>query len=127
MERGTSTCALNIKNNTAKLQLQAGKDGHAQLKIRLSLTAGLLDYSKALPLNDGADTGDVPSGVFYAAEQKLTSEILSVFEKSRACGCDLFGLKEQLQKYKYRLYDELKDEVLHNAIVDVSVRFQSVR
>ena len=127
VERGTSTCALNIKNNAAKLQLQAGKDGHAQLKLRLSLTAGLLDYSKALPLNDGADTGDVPSGVFYAAEQKLTSEILSVFEKSRACGCDLFGARDLLIKRANKKHRRYADTILQNCTLTVDVHFKNVR
>ena len=124
---GDSTCTLTVKRNTPKTKFDVAKDGRATFKIELIMSAGLLDYSKALPLDEARDVGDVPNGVFPAAEKLLTAQIHTVFEKCRACGCDLFGLKEQLQKYKYRLYDELKDEVLHNAIVDVSVRFQSVR
>ena len=127
VERGENTCALNIKNNAAKLQLHTGKDGRAQLKIRLSLTAGLLDYSKALPLNDGADTGDVPSGVFYAAEQKLTSEILSVYEKSRACGCDLFGTRDLLIKHASKKLRHYADTILQNCTLTVDVHFKNVR
>ncbi len=127
VEKGENTCALNIKNNAAKLQLQTGTDGRAQLKIRLSLTAGLLDYSQALPLNDGADMGDVPSGVFSAAEKKLASEILSVYEKSRACGCDLFGTRALLIKHGKKKLHRFADSLLQNCAISVSVHFKNVR
>lgn len=127
VEKGENTCALNIRNNDAKLRLRVGKDGRAQLKIKLSLTAGLLDYSKALPLEEGADMGDVPSGVFAAAEKKLAGDVLSVYEKSRACGCDIFGTRDLLVKYESRKLHRFADTLLENSAVTVSVRFQNVR
>ena len=127
VEKGENTCALNIKNNAAKLRLQVGKDGHAQLQVKLSLTAGLLDYSKALPLDEGADMGDVPSGVFAAAEKKLAGDILSVYEKSRACGCDIFGTRDLLIKYENRKLHRFADTLLENSAALVSVHFKNVR
>ncbi len=121
------TCTLSIKRNDKKNKFKIGKDGRAVLKIRVTLTSGFLDYSKALPLDQTRDSGDVPKGAFGAAEKLLSAQITSVFEKCRACGCDVFELRDSLQKHAYSRYDELKDTVLENALVDVSVRFQSVR
>ena len=127
VEKGDNTCALNIKNNSSKLRLQVGKDGRAQLNVKLSLTAGLLDYSKALPLDESADMGDVPSGVFAAAEKKLAGDILSVYEKARACGCDIFGTRDLLVKYKSRKLRRFADSLLENSAVTVSVHFKNIR
>ena len=80
-----------------------------------------------MPLNSGADTGDVPSGVFYAAEQKLTSEILSVYEKSRACGCDLFGIRDLLIKHASKKLHRHADTLLQNCTLTVDVHFKNVR
>ncbi len=121
------TCTLSIKRNDKKTAFKVGKDGRAMLNIRVTLTSGLLDFSKALPLEQSRDSGDVPGGAFAAAEKLLSAQITSVFEKCRACGCDVFELRDSLQKYAYNRYDELKETVLENALVDVSIRFQSVR
>ena len=121
------TCTLSIKRNDKKTAFKVGKDGRAVLNIRVTLTSGLLDFSKALSLDHSRDSGDVPSGTFAAAEKLLSAQITSVFEKCRACGCDVFKLRDSLQKYAYNRYDELKETVLKNALVDVSVSFQSVR
>ena len=121
------TCTLTIKRNDKKNQFKVGKDGRAVLKVQVKLTSGFLDYSKALPLDQTRDVGDVPSGAFAAAEKLLSAQITSVFEKCRACGCDLFELRDSLQKYAFNRYEELKDTVLENALLDISVRFQSVR
>ncbi|MBQ3019005.1 MAG: hypothetical protein IJD77_00245 [Clostridia bacterium] len=127
VEKGENTCALNIKNNAAKVRLKVGKDGHAQLQIKLSLTAGLLDYSKALPLEESADMGDVPSGVFAAAEKKLAGDVLSTYEKCRSCGCDLFGARELLIKYKSRNFHRFANTLLENSAATVNVHFKNVR
>ena len=122
-----NTCALNIKNNTVKVRLKVGKDGHAQLQIRLSLTAGLLDYSKALPLEEGADMGDVPSGVFAAAEKKLAGDVLSAYEKCRSCRCDLFGARDLLIKYENRSLHRFANTLLENTTATINVHFKNVR
>lgn len=127
VETEDATCTLSVKRNTPRTKFKVGKDGRATLKIELVMTAGLLDYSKSLPVHEGADGGDVPSGAFSSAEKRLSGQIKTTFEKCRACGCDLFGMEEQLQKYSHQRYEELKSTVLKNAIVDVSVKFRNVR
>ena len=97
------------------------------MEIEVTLTAGLLDYSKALPLLEGKDVGDVPKGVFVTAEECLKTQILSAFEKCRACGCDLFGVTEHLQKYNHQDYEKAKDTALQNTSAKVSVKFLNVR
>lgn len=127
VETDSATCTLTVRRNLPKTKFKVGQDGRATYRVNLTMTAGLLDYSKALPRQKTSDVGDVPSGAFGAAEKKLASQILTTFEKCRASGCDLFGITEQLQKHNNRRYEALKADALKNAIVHVSVRFQNVR
>ena len=91
------------------------------------MTAGLLDYSKSQDIDHLSDAGDIPNGVFDLAEKKLKSEILRVYEKCRNSGCDLFGIRERLERYEKAHFKALSDSVLDNAVIEVNVRFSGVR
>ena len=121
------TCTLTIKHNQPKITLSVGEKGTGSVKIRLTMTAGVADYSKAVDLNKLADVGDVPDGVFAAAEKKLTAELTSAYEKARAVGCDVFAIKERLTKYKNRKYQPKKEEFFNQTTLSVHVRFEGVR
>ncbi len=127
VEHGAGTCTLSIKHNTPKTEFSLGKDGRATMKITVTLTAGLLDYSKALPLEEGKDSGDVPSGVFEAAQKRLTSQIQTAFEKCRSCGCDIFELKSALHKKNKDTDGTNETALLQNALAEINVVFQGVR
>ena len=121
------SCTLSVRHNQPNAKFRVGKDERAVLQIRLTLTAGLSDYSVAGSPNTYTDSGDIPSWVFPNAEKKLSEDIRSAFEKCRASGCDLFQLSSFLQKYENARFDSLKDSVLQTALLDLSVRFESVR
>ena len=127
VETDDATCTLTVRRNLPKTKFKVGSDGRATYRVNLTMTAGLLDYSQALPRDKNSDAGDVPSGTFQAAEKRLAGQIHTTFEKCRATGCDLFGIVEQLQKLENRRFEELKQDALKNAIVHVSVKFQNVR
>ncbi len=122
-----NACALSIRNNRPKTKLTVGNDGYATFRVNVRLTAGARDYSKALPLDKIRDAGDVPDGAFSAAQRKLEGDICAAFEKSRACGCDLFGLQERLFKYGKRSKLQHQSNLLSVTKIDVSVRFEAVR
>lgn len=122
-----ATCTLTVKRNTPKIKFSLTTDGRAVLNINLVMSAGLLDYSQALPLEKSKDGGDVPLGVFNAAQSALERQIFSAFETCRACGCDLFGLTENLQKYHQKRFHELKDNLLKNAVLQTEIRFRNIR
>lgn len=127
VQKEKNNCTLSIRQNAPKIKLQVGRDGKANLEINVTLTAGILDYSKALPVERTSDGGDVPAGVFSAAEKKLTAEISSVFEKSRACNCDLFGVQDLLIKKESRKLHRFKNTLLFNTTPTVKIHFQGVR
>lgn len=127
VEREGKTCTLSVRRNSPKIKLDVGKKGNADLKIDLKLTAGILDFSKALPVEDIADGGNVPKEYFTQASKKLSSEILRVFEKSKSVGCDLFGVRERIIKYEKRSLKKLADTALQNTVASISVSFSNIR
>lgn len=127
VERKEGVCTLSVKQNSPKRKLTVGKDGDANFKIDLSMTAGLLDNSYSLPLGEMADVGDVPGGVFAAAEKKLSGEINTLFEKTKALGCDVFGVRDLLIKYENRALHRFQDSLLSNTTLTVNVTFKNVR
>ncbi|MBR2375871.1 MAG: hypothetical protein IKA88_06250 [Clostridia bacterium] len=127
VERNGDTCTLTVKRNSPSVKLQVGKDGMATLNVDLTMTAGVLDYSVAQSMESISDAGDVSKAYLSAAEKKLAGEIHRVFEKSRACGCDVFRVRERLVKYKNRRLRVHQDTVLSRSLADVKVRFENVR
>lgn len=127
VEQENDACTLSIKRNDPKTKFSLNKDGRANFKIDVTLSAGLLDYSNALAQSSLSDAGDVPNGVFENASKRLSSQIITTFEKCRACNCDLFGVLDNLQKKQNGRLEELRYTALENAVLDVSVRFRGVR
>ena len=121
------TCTLTIKRNDPKIRLAVGEEGKGQVKISITVTAGLADFSKALDVKELADAGDVPDGIFGAAEKKLAASLSSVYEKARNVGCDVFGLQERLIKYKQRRYHPYKDVLLDNLSLLTEIKFRNIR
>lgn len=122
-----AACSLSVKRNTPKIKVSLGANGQACVRITLKLSAGLLDYSKSLPVDESADVGDVPDGVFFAAEKLLASQIHETFEKCKSVNCDIFGVGEKLQKHEKKTYPQIKDTALKNATLEVDVSFENVR
>lgn len=127
VEREGKTCTLSIRRNSPKIKLDVGKKGNADLKIDLKLTAGILDFSQALPVEDIADSGSVPKEYFTQAAKKLSSEIQQVFEKSKSVRCDLFGVRERIIKYEKRSLKKTADWALENTVAIVNVSFSNIR
>lgn len=127
VEQAEKTCTLTIKRNQPKIRFTVAENERAYLKIEVTLSAGILDYSKALDLTEISDVGDVPEGIFAMAEKKLAAQIHRVFEKTQKTGCDLFGVKERLEKYEKRHFYAIQDTALQGAIVEVNVRFRNIR
>ena len=127
VEQENDACTLSIKRNDPKTKFSLNKDGRANFKIDVTLSAGLLDYSNALAQSSLSDAVDVPNGVFENASKRLSSQIITTFEKCRACNCDLFGVLDNLQKKQNGRLEELRYTALENAVLDVSVRFRGVR
>ena len=119
--------SLTVRRNSPKIKFKLLKNGQMLVNIKVVMTAGLLDCSNALTLENGKDAGDIPTPVFKTAEEKLNQQITALFEKCRAVGCDIFGVQSALQKHEKKSYESLKETILQNAVLEVTTRFQGVR
>ncbi len=127
VERETNVCTLNIRHTAQKIRFSVEAGQRGCLTIRVTMTAGLSDTSKSQDIENLGDAGDIPSGIFDLAEKKLQAEIVNVYEKCRNCECDLFGLRERLEKYEKKHFRALSDSVLQNSLIRVTVCFRGVR
>ncbi len=127
VETEDAAYTLTVKRNNAKTACKLGKDLRVAYQIDLTLSAGLLDSSKAFSKTEGIDVGDVPTSAFSAAEKLLSAQISSAFEKARTSGCDIFGVLESLQKRKNKHFEAVKNTALNQTSLEISVRFQNIR
>ncbi len=127
VERDNKTCTLTIKQNAPKLKLKAAEKDRFTLKVDITMTAGITDFSKSQSLEDISDAGNVPKEYFSVAEKKLAGEIQTVFEKCRAVNCDLFAIRERLIKYEKRRFKDRQDTAFHNTHAEVFVHFRDIR
>lgn len=119
-------CTLSIKDNASKTKLSVGKDGRAGYAVSITLSAGLSDRSSARKIYKTKDLGDVPDGVFASAEKRLASQIENAFEKCKNANCDVFGIRDALQKHHPDKQD-FSATILQNTTIKTHIKFRNVR
>ncbi|MBQ8658178.1 MAG: hypothetical protein IJ506_03505 [Clostridia bacterium] len=118
---------LTIKHNAPEVKLSITDEGVARLKVSVSLTAGIADFSKAKDENQIRDVGAVPKKVLEGAGKKLKGEIEATIKAANAANCDLLGVTDMLKKYENKYYDAFKKDILSRLSVSVKVKFKSIR
>ena len=86
-----------------------------------------MDEANLQTIDETTDAGKIPNGVLPKAEETLRTDLLAVFEKTRALNCDIFKCKETLKRKNYKDYDRLKDEILTTLQTEIEVKFQNIR
>ncbi len=123
----SDSCTLNIRRNDPKVKLETNTPDVFSLKVDVTMTAGIFDYSKSRPIEEIADAGDVPKEFFSFAEKKLASEIEQTYEKCRAVNCDVFRVRERLVKYEKRKFRHRQENSFQDTRIQVKVLFRNVR
>ena len=127
LEKNGKTCTLTIKQNDASSKLKGDGENGLTMQVKIVLTAGISDYSKAQDVDEIRDEGDVPQEFFTLASDKLSSEIHQAFEKCRAVGCDLFGVRERLMKYGKRSMRNHAETALRDTLLQTEITFRNIR
>ena len=127
VEREGKTCTLTVKHNAPKIKLKAAREDLFSLQIDLTMTAGVLDFSKSQDLKEINDAGDVPKEYFPLAERKLAGEIQTVYEKCQRANCDIFGVRERLIKYERKRFHKHENTAFQNTRAEVTVHFENIR
>jgi Ger(x)C family germination protein len=117
---------LTIKKNKRKIHFSIDDNAVSNLRITIRATAGLRDAAFSQTVEEISSSG-VPAPLFMSAEEKLKEQIIGVFEKSRACKCDLFEVSERLQKFENKYAAAFQEDILERLRLTVDVQFESLR
>jgi Ger(x)C family germination protein len=121
---GESTTLL-FKNNRRKQRFLLNGN-RPSIEIELTVYADLSDRSNSQNL-DGLSRRELRSVVYVAAADTLQKQIERTFEHCRAMEFDAFDAIGKLQKYENEHYERLKDSLIENLQLTVSVRFAPIR
>lgn len=122
-EYGGVNYTLMIKKSKPKIKFFVDDFAAPRLSVSLEMIAELQDVSSAQTIVEIAAPGKTKQAVLDEAGKKLTRLIKSVFEKSRANGCDLFDAGKRLQKYASAYYNAYRDNILERLLFYADVRF----
>lgn len=123
---GDGEYTLHIKRNSPKTKLSFDKE-QPKLEIHVTVTAGILDGSKFQSVESLSDAGEIPEKVLQSAEEKLQSDILKLFEKTKALNCDVFDCSLTLKRKHFDHYETHRENLLREIEPNVRVKFQNVR
>ena len=126
-EYGGVNYTLMIKKSKPKIKFFVDDFATPRLSVSLEMIAELQDVSSSQTIVEIAAPGKTKQAVLDEAGKKLTRLIKSVFEKSRANGCDLFDAGKRLQKYESAYYHAYRDNILERLLFYADVRFSSAQ
>lgn len=126
-EYGGVNYTLMIKKSKPKIKFFVDDFAAPRLSVSMEMIAELQDISSSQTIVEIAAPGKTKQAVLDEAGKKLTRLIKSVFEKSRANGCDLFDAGKRLQKYKSAYYNAYRDNILERLLFYADVRFSSAQ
>lgn len=126
-EYGGVNYTLMIKKSKPKIKFFVDDFATPRLSVSLEMIAELQDVSSSQTIVEIAAPGKTKQAVLDEAGKKLTRLIKSVFEKSRANGCDLFDAGKRLQKYESAYYNAYRDNILERLLFYADVHFSSAQ
>ena len=97
------------------------------LRLEVTVYAGIEDNAAPLPAEELKDAGCVSGATLLEAGERLTEQILSLHEKCKEIGFDVFGASELLRKYSFAKYEEQKQGLAKRLTLQISVTFHGVR
>ncbi len=120
----TYNLKMKISKKKCKLTFE---NGMPVLTFSIRANARVADTDSAGTILDVAKTLIVRENVLEAAENKFREELTSAWQKSAASGCDLFGVKEKLHRFRHRQYPDFKDTILEKTEVRYDIRFTTMK
>jgi spore germination protein KC len=127
VEKTGEEYSFSVRRNNVKTSVSFEKNKRPKMEISLKVTAGLSDDNKPDDMEELINSPQIPSLALKEAEKNLQERIESIFEKSRAVGCDIFECVETLKRKEYKEYKEKKEFLLDEISPKVKVQFTTVR
>ena len=126
-EHGGVTYTLLIKKSKASVKFSVDDYAVPRLEIFVTVKAGLQDLSSSQTIAEIAVPDKTKEAVLKAAGEKFAKAVRSAFEKSRALNCDIFDVKNRLQKYESAYFSAYKDSVLERLLFSAEAKFEPTR
>lgn len=117
------TLGLKLAGSGMKLKIE---DGVPSLTLRFKAFAQIAGIRKPVEPDETSGDDDISPPVLAAAEEEVKNRFQSMVEASVAADCDFLGVKEELYKYNFDRYDELKDDVLKKLRINYDIQILSV-
>lgn len=132
---GNVTAAQDGKEAVCSLQMKIGKkrrslsfeNGMPVFTFTIRAKARVADTDKAAPILNIAKTQIAEESVLRAAEQKFKEELASAAEKAARSGCDLFGIKQRLYRFRHKDYEAFRENILSAAELRYDIRFSGLK
>ena len=121
----TVTYNLKIKV-TKKTQHVTDEEGVPVLRFTIRARAQVADASRPGSAEEVAQSAVTPPHVLRAAETKLQNRLDSVFRTAQASGCDLFAVRQTLQRFHPALFEKLGDSALSLAKPVYNILFDTL-
>ncbi len=121
-DEGAQSLTILKNDGGASLNMSPSPTAKLSISLRVDLNnratpSGIDEISKSVPKDE----------VLKNTENKLRDLTASLWERSRAGGCDLFYLKRELFRASKEEYEAWKDSLLERVLLDVTVTVQSAR
>ncbi len=115
---------LGLGNASGGISVNA--DGNeAEVTLKFSAYAQIAGIKKVVEPKETENDDKLSPRVLEAAEGEMVKRLQSLMDVCRETDCDFLGIKEQLFKFKYSRFEELKDTVLKNMKIKYDVKISS--
>lgn len=116
----TGNVSVNILRSSNKVEL-IYEDDTPILYCYLKVWARIIDTNFSESIETIKELGKLNENMIFKVEEKIKSNIESVFNKSKSSECDIFKTKTNLYRYHFAKYDKDNLVVLKNVLLKTDI------
>ncbi len=121
-QEGAQSMTILKDEGSSSLEMKGAPTARLRVQLRVDLN------NRSNPSDIHEISTSVPSEELQSnAKQLLETQILSLWERTRACNCDLFFLQRQLYRSSLSSYEEWKDTLLKIVTPNVEISIEEAR
>ena len=91
------------------------------LNVNLNVWLSIIDTNLPEKIDSVSNLGEMTNKMLYDCKAHIESTLLSVFEKSKSSGCDLFKIKNEAYKRHNSIYKKASSKILDDCKLKLNV------